>query len=329
MQGFEYRQEGRGAGVAGIRREIEQNDRDLAIPSLGAAHCHQARGARRQHVRALAADMHLAGDVGAGEDAGTFTSGAGHPCPIGAAAIDHRTRSAVEFRDRHHDGALHRHQAAIRCAPLFERLEFHGVRREIGHVQRGENFLGRLGVVVGGATDQREAGQRDHRIDRAAAVLHEEAFDRRPLIETAGESRDHPQPSRLERRDYAVIMTGISGQQIRTQQEDTDGAAFARQFRQAFGRLGDAAFEAWMVDPDVGVFDRRLGLDDAAQAAARAIGVAVHQQADHVGDVLLGPRQPVLQGQEVGAHVLRGAGNEAQQLWQLPQHLHFTLAAGV
>ena len=183
-------------------------------------------------------------------------------------------------------------------------------------------------VVVGGAADQREAGQRDHRIDRAAAVLHEEAFDRRALIETAGESRDHAQPFRLERRDHAVIMTGISGQQIRAQQQHADGAAFARQCRQAFGRLGDAALEARMVDTDIGVFDRRLGLDDAAQAAARAVRVAIHQQADHVGDVLLGSRQPVLQRQEIGAHVLRGAGNEAQQFWQLPQHLHFALAAG-
>ena len=83
-----------------------------------------------------------------------------------------------------------------------------------------------------------------------------------------------------------------------------------------------------MVDADIGVFDRRLGLDDAAQAAARTVGVTVHQQADHVGDVLLGSRQPVLQRQEVGPHVLRGAGNEAQQFWQLPQHLHLALAAG-
>ena len=204
----------------------------------------QARGARRQHLRALAADMHLAATSEREKMQARSHPVQATPAAVGAAAIDHRTRSAVEFRDRHHDGALHRHQAAIRRTPLLERLEFDRVRREIGHVQRGENFLGRLGVVVGGATDQREAGQRDHRIDRAAAVLHEKAFDRRPLIETAGESRDHPQPLRLERRDHAVIMTGISGQQIRAQQEDTDGAAFARRFRQAFGRLGDAAFEA-------------------------------------------------------------------------------------
>ena len=41
-----------------------------------------------------------------------------------------------------------------------------------------------------------------------------------------------------------------------------------------------------------------------------------------------GARQPILQRQEIGAHVLRGARNETQQLRQLPQHLHLALAAG-
>ena len=40
-----------------------------------------------------------------------------------------------------------------------------------------------------------------------------------------------------------------------------------------------------------------------------------------------GAGQPVLQGQEIGAHILRGAGDEAQQLRQLPQHLHLAVAA--
>ena len=47
---------------------------------------------------------------------------------------------------------------------------------------------------------------------------------------------------------------------------------------------------------------------------ARPVGVAVDQHADHVGDVVVRAGQPVLQRQEVGAHVLRGAGDEAQDL---------------
>jgi hypothetical protein len=44
---------------------------------------------------------------------------------------------------------------------LLERLEFDGMRRQIGYVELGENVFGRPGVVVGGTTDQRETGQRD------------------------------------------------------------------------------------------------------------------------------------------------------------------------
>ena len=54
-------------------------------------------------------------------------------------------------------------------------------------------------------------------------------------------------------------------------------------------------------------------LHDAAQRARGAVGIAVDQEADHVGDVLLRAREPVLQRQEIGAHVLRGARDEAQE----------------
>ena len=57
-------------------------------------------------------------------------------------------------------------------------------------------------------------------------------------------------------------------------------------------------------------------------------GVAVHQEVDHVRDVLLGAGEPVLQRQEIGAHVLRGAGDEAQDLRQPAQHLHLLRAGG-
>ena len=202
------------------------------------------------------------------------------------------------------------------------------MRGEIGHVELGQDVLGRLRVVVGGTADQREAGQRDHRIDCAAAVLHEEALDRRALVETAGEGRDHAQAFRLERRDDAVIMAGIAGQQIRAQQQHADRAAFVRDFWEPVDRVGDAALHARVIHADIGIFDRCRRLGDAAKGSARPVRIAVDQQTDHIDDVLLGARQPVLQRQEIGAHVLRGAGNETKQLRQLPQHLHLTLAAG-
>ncbi len=224
MQGLEHRQEGGRAGVARIRREIEQHDRHLAIPSLGAPHRNQTRGPRRQHVGALAADMHLAADFGAGEGAGALASGAGNAGAIGTSAIDHRPGRAIEFGDRDHDGAFHRHQPAIRRAPLLQRLEFDGMRRQIRYVEPGQNILGRLGVIIGRAADQREAGQRYHRVDHAAAVLHEEALDCRPLVEAAGKHRNDAQSPGFEGRYHAVIVAGVSGQQIGPQQQKTDGA---------------------------------------------------------------------------------------------------------
>ena len=68
--------------------------------------------------------------------------------------------------------------------------------------------------------------------------------------------------------------------------------------------------------------------DEASRRFARAIGVGVDEQMDHAGDVLFGAGQPVLQCQEVIAHVLGGAGNEAQHLGDALQHGHLLGARG-
>ena len=90
--------------------------------------------------------------------------------PPGAAAEHHRTDGAVEFGDRHHDGAFHRQSVRARRLPLLQGLEFEGMRGDVGHVERGQQFLGGPGVVVGGTADQRESGQRHHRIDGRAPL---------------------------------------------------------------------------------------------------------------------------------------------------------------
>ena len=76
-----------------------------------------------------------------------------------------------------------------------------------------------------------------------------------------------------------------------------------------------------MIDADVRIVDRRGGLDGGAQRGARAGGIARHHQADEIGDVLFRTGEPVLQRHEVGAHVLCGSGNEAEQLRDAAQHL--------
>jgi hypothetical protein len=123
-----------------------------------------------------------------------------------ASAIDQRTGGAVEFWNRDHHGRLDRQQTLGRFLPLIERLELDRERGQIGHVEPLEDLFSRVRVVVGRAAHQREAGQRDHGVDRGDAVLHEEGLDRRTRVQTAGEGRDDVQTARFERLDHAVIV---------------------------------------------------------------------------------------------------------------------------
>ena len=86
--------------------------------------------------------------------------------------------------------------------------------------------------------------------------------------------------------------------------------------------FADAVFHLGVVQAHFGVFDRVFRLGQGAQRFAGALGVAVHQGFDQVFDVVLGPGQPVAHGQEEQAQVLRGAGDETQQLGQAAQHGH-------
>ena len=57
---FEDRQKSRRAEAAGIRRESEERDRDLAVLARPAAERNQAADAVSQHLGAFAAGMHIA-----------------------------------------------------------------------------------------------------------------------------------------------------------------------------------------------------------------------------------------------------------------------------
>ena len=83
-----------------------------------------------------------------------------------------------------------------------------------------------------------------------------------------------------------------------------------------------------MIQADIRILHRGRDLQAPRETGPRPGGVPVHQQADHVAEVLLGPRQPVLQAEEIGAHILRRAGDEAQQARQFAQHAHLALAGG-
>jgi ATP-dependent DNA helicase RecQ len=67
------------------------------------------------------------------------------------------------------------------------------MRGEVGHIEPGEHFLGCARVIVGGASNQREAGQREYGIHARHAVAHEETFDCRAIVEARCEGGEDPQ----------------------------------------------------------------------------------------------------------------------------------------
>ena len=85
---------------------------------------------------------------------------------------------------------------------------------EVGHVERRQHLRRALGVIVGGAADQREAGQREKRVDPGRAAPEEEALCGRARVEAAGEGRYDGQPARFQLGDHGVIMGRVAGQDI-------------------------------------------------------------------------------------------------------------------
>ena len=153
-QRFEHREEGGRAGVAGIGREVEQHHGDLALRALGAPERDQPVDARRQRLGPLGTGLHVAVVDSGGEGAVALATGAGMPGLVRPSAEHRQAGSTVEFGDRHHDGGLDRQQAAVGRAPLLQRLQLRRVSGEIGHVELGEDLLGRGGVVVGGSAHE-------------------------------------------------------------------------------------------------------------------------------------------------------------------------------
>ena len=206
---------------------------------------------------------------------------------------------------------------------MLDRLELQRVRGDVGHIEFAERHFGSAGVVVSRATHQGEARQRDQRLDLGFAAVLEETVHRRTGIEPTGKGRDHAQAARLQRGDHGVVVRGVTGQQIRAQQQQAHGGlvltAVPRQVAQLFA---DAVFHLRVVQAHLRVFDRVFRLGQGAQVFTRALGVAVHQGFDQVLDVVFGPGQPVTHGQKEQAQVLSRAGNEAQQLGQTAQHGH-------
>ncbi len=318
VQGGEYGEVGGGAGRTRIRREVEEHGSNLAVGAAGAAHAHELFHTLGERGRAFRVGDHVAALLAVATLAGIGGLGA-----AAASAIRHRQDAAVQLRDGDHDRGLHRQQAARIFLPGRERLEFHRVRGDVGHVQRRQHRLGGVAIVVGGATDKREPGQRDDGIHLHHAVTQEIAGDRGPLVQPAGEGGDDAQAALFQRGDHAVIMRGVAGQQVGPQKQHANRTAGAPG-GQLLHAGDDAAWRARVVEPDIGVFHRRF---DLCQRQRRRLAVALDQHAQQVGEVFFRAGQPVLQRQEIRAHVLRGAWDEAHQLGQPLQHAHLRLTA--
>ena len=303
---------GRGTGGPAVGRKVEEHHGNFALGNPGFTQGDQFGDAGRQGFCPVVTDVHVLG-AGCFETAMAVAALTEFAGARGASAEDGGAGRAVQLWDRDLDRRLDRHQPAARIPPLFQTLELDGLGSDVGNIERGQHLFGRLGVVVGGAAHQGETGQRDHGIDRRSTVAQEKGFDRRALVEADGEGRHDLQSLCLQCCNGAIVVTCIARQDVRAHQQQPDPASALRrlQARKLARLLGDAPRQSRVVESQVRVVERRLGRQRTAQAAARTGRVAVDQKADEMHDVMLGSGQPVLQRQEVGAHVLRRAGNEA------------------
>ena len=329
-QALEHREIGGGAGVAGVRREVEQHDREPALRAPRGPERDQPLDPARENIDALGAGRHVAGLGGRGADAPAVAAGTRHAGRAGAATEHHRAGRAVELGDRDHDGLLDRQEPAVGGRPAVEGLELDRVRRDIGHVERAQHHFGRFRVVVGWPADEAEPRERHQRVDGRFPVLQEVALDRGPGVEPARERRHDLEPTRLERVDHPVVMRGVAGERVGAHHEDADpaprGHGTLGTLRQARGVLGDAWRHARVIDADIRVFDGIGCLERPAIDLARPVGVAIDEARDEGAEVLLRPRQPELQHEEVDPQILRRAGDEAQDARQLAQHRHLARA---
>ncbi len=303
--------------------KLKMTSATLRARPVGAAQVDQLERAGGERLGALGARLHDARAFRRREGAAAAAAGAGDARPFAAPAEHRRHGRTVQLGDGDHHRRFERQQALRTLAPRLQRLELERMRGEVRQVELGERLGGGGRVVVRRAADEAEARQRDHRVDHRLAVADEELVDRRARVEPARKGGNDAQAAILERLDDAVVMAGVVAEDVRPQDEHPDRAANRpRRARQVGGALRHPARHRRVIDAEFGIVGRGGGGHRPAQRPARAVGVAVDEVADEVGEILVRPRQPVLQRQEIGADVLRGAGDEAQDLGQALQHRH-------
>ena len=209
VQRFEHREKGRGARIARIRRKIEQHDADLCEPRAGARRIATSFATRAASMAAR--------------------SGCDRPYPCDelgrrAAAEHHRAGGAVEFRNRHHDGGLHRQQSALR-APIARGS---GTRRDARRY-RAHPALARVSsaafesLYAGPPTREKPVKETSASIWTAPSFTKNCSMAGR-ASRPAAKAGNHAQPARLERGDDPVVVRGVAGEQIGAQQQHSHRA---------------------------------------------------------------------------------------------------------
>ena len=309
VQRAPHREVGRGSGGAAVGREVEQHDADVAVSGGHAAQRDEPLETAGDPLDPLV-DAH-------------------HRVAVrGAAPAEHARRNGtVELGDRDHHRGLDRGQAGGRGLPVLDALELEGLRGDERNVEALEHLRGSTGVVERRAAHEREPGQRQHGVDDDALGVEEELLDRGPVVQTRGVGDDHSKAAALERLDDAVVVPRVAGEDVRAHDEHADRADRIGSGGQGVDRLRDPRRNLRVIEPHLGVDPRRRGIEGAPQAAARAVGVLIDEQADEVGDVVGRARQQIRHRQKVGAHVLGLARDVLEQLGHQPQHRELSGAA--
>ena len=190
-------------------------------------------------------------------------------------------------------------------------------------------------TIVDSVLELREAvGPAGRTPDRRGLFFRRRDHDRRlgwpsggaSRVEPGGEGRHHLQPRSLHRGDHAIVMRGVAAQQVGAQHQQADPAMRALQTRQQARAFRNQLIGARMINADLGIFLRRIGMSRAAPCLTLARRIPVDQRAGHGDHVVVRSGEPVLQREEIGAHILRGAGDELEDLGQAAQHLHLPRA---
>ena len=121
---------------------------------------------------------------------------------------------------------------------------------------------------------------------------------------------EDPQPSRLEGRYDAVIVTDIPSQDVGPHEDQPDRAAVSGRGRTRSRIDARPGLQPRVIKTDIRVIDRWLRRQGSAERRARTRRVTIHQVPNQVNQVAVAARQPVLHREEIGAQILSRAGNE-------------------